>query len=39
MDKALIRKKLSAVLSAFPTANPSRTTLNTVNGFLMKQPT
>ena len=39
VDKALIRSKLAQIIAAKPDANPSRKTLNAVNGFLMGRPT
>ncbi|KAI0471605.1 initiator tRNA phosphoribosyl transferase [Xylariaceae sp. FL0804] len=35
MNKTIIRQKLSRITMAFPEANPSRTTLQSVNSFLM----
>lgn len=36
IDKVTIKKKLSWILTSSPGASPSRTTLNSVNSFLMK---
>ncbi|KAF1981421.1 tRNA a64-2'-O-ribosylphosphate transferase, partial [Aulographum hederae CBS 113979] len=35
MNKSFIRQRLSWIMSSYPEANPSRSTLNSVNSFLM----
>lgn len=38
MDKSFIRKRLAWIISSCPSANPSRSTLQSVNAFLMARP-
>ena len=38
IDKPFIRKRLAWIIASKPDANPSRTTLQAVNGFLMERP-
>jgi tRNA A64-2'-O-ribosylphosphate transferase len=38
MDKPFIRRRLAWIVSSQSDANPSRTTLQSINGFLMERP-
>lgn len=38
IDKSLVRRRLAWITSAKPSANPSRSTLQAVNSFLMERP-
>ena len=38
MDKLFIRRRLAWIVSSQSDANPSRTTLQSINGFLMERP-
>lgn len=38
IDKSLVRRRLAWITSAKPDANPSRSTLQAVNSFLMERP-
>lgn len=38
IDKSFVRRRLAWITSAIPDANPSRSTLQAVNSFLMKRP-
>ena len=38
LDKSFIRRRLAWIVSSHPDANPSRATLQSVNGFLMERP-
>ena len=37
-DKDFIRRRMSWIMTSLPGSNPSRTTLGSVNGFLLKSP-
>jgi tRNA A64-2'-O-ribosylphosphate transferase len=38
IDKSFIRRRLAWIVSSHSDANPSRTTLQSINGFLMERP-
>jgi tRNA A64-2'-O-ribosylphosphate transferase len=38
IDKFFIRRRLAWIVSSHSDANPSRTTLQSINGFLMERP-